>query len=91
MAQFEGLQEAEETQIVPGALGDLGDGQDRKLSAPYYGRGGMGLLDEGHLWGKRRVAIPIGAVADFSDGVRLSLTKDEVRDLPLAGSAPGED
>ena len=49
------------------------------------------LLDEGHLWGKRQVAIPIGAVADFSDGVRLSLTKDEVRDLPLAGSAPGED
>lgn len=35
--------------------------------------------------------IPIGAVADFSDGVRLSLTKDEVRDLPLVGSAPGED
>jgi hypothetical protein len=49
------------------------------------------LLDEGHLWGKRQVAIPIGAVADFSDGVRLSLTKDEVRDLPLVGSAPGED
>jgi hypothetical protein len=124
MAQFEGLQEAEETQIVPGALGDPGNGQDPKLSAPYYGRGGMGLamavgtglgtgtapqrittdripagkvevthilLDEGHLWGKRQVAIPIGAVADFSDGVRLSLTKDEVRDLPLAGSAPGED
>ena len=91
MAQFEGLQEAEETQIVPDALGDLGDGQDPELSAPYYGRGGMGLLDEGHLWGKRRVAIPIGAVADFSDGVRFSLTKDEVRDLPLAGSAPGED
>ena len=43
MAQFEGLQEAEETQIVPGALGDPGDGQDPKLSAPYYGRGGMGL------------------------------------------------
>ena len=43
MSQFEGLQEAEETQIVPGALGELGDGQDHKLSAPYYGRGGMGL------------------------------------------------
>jgi hypothetical protein len=49
------------------------------------------LLDEGHLWGKRRVAIPIGAVAGFSDGVRLSLTRDEVRDLPLAGLAPGEE
>jgi hypothetical protein len=152
MSQFEGLQVAEETQIVPGALGELGHGPDHKLSAPYYGRGGMGLamavgtglgtgtaprritsdripagkvevrrgehvhatdgpigkvrglavvtrghhvthilLDEGHLWGQRRVAIPIGAVAGFSDGVRLSLTRDEVRDLPLAGLAPGEE
>ena len=46
------------------------------------------LLDEGHLWGKRRVAIPIGAVADFSDGLRLSLTRDEVRDLPQPTSLP---
>ena len=42
------------------------------------------LLDEGHLWGHKRVAIPIGAVADMSagEGVRVKLTKDEVRDLP---------
>jgi sporulation protein YlmC with PRC-barrel domain len=40
------------------------------------------LLDEGHLWGKKRVAIPISAVKDAGDGVRLTLTKDEVRDLP---------
>jgi sporulation protein YlmC with PRC-barrel domain len=40
------------------------------------------LLDEGHLWGKKRVAIPISAVTDVKDGVRLNLTKDEVRDLP---------
>ena len=40
------------------------------------------LLDEGHLWGKRSVAIPIGAVTGVTDGVRLNLTKDEVRDLP---------
>jgi hypothetical protein len=152
MSQFDGLQEAEQTQIVPGALGDLGNGQDGKLSAPYYGQGGLGLamavgtglgtgtaprrvtsdripagkvevrpgehvhasdgpigkvrgltvvtrghhvthilLDEGHLWGKRRAAIPIGAVAGFSDGIRLSLTRDEVRDLPQAGLAPGEE
>ena len=47
------------------------------------------LLDEGHLWGKRTVAIPISAVADFSDGIRLSLAQDEVRDLPPARAAPG--
>ena len=40
------------------------------------------LLDEGHLWGKKRVAIPIGAVTGVDDGVQLNLTKDEVRDLP---------
>ncbi len=40
------------------------------------------LLDQGHLWGHKRVAIPISAVAGVDDGVRLHLTKDEVRDLP---------
>jgi sporulation protein YlmC with PRC-barrel domain len=40
------------------------------------------LLDEGHLWGKKRVAIPISTVKDVKDGVRLNLTKDQVRDLP---------
>jgi sporulation protein YlmC with PRC-barrel domain len=40
------------------------------------------LLDEGHLWGKKRVAIPISAVKDVKGGVRLNLTKDQVRDLP---------
>lgn len=40
------------------------------------------LLDEGHLWGKKRVAIPIGVVTGVDGGVRLNLTKDEVRDLP---------
>lgn len=42
------------------------------------------LLDEGHLWGRKEVAIPIGAVTGVSDGIRLSLTKDDVRDLPPA-------
>jgi hypothetical protein len=41
------------------------------------------LLQEGHLWGKRDVAIPISAVSEVTgDGVRLSMTKDQVRDLP---------
>lgn len=40
------------------------------------------LLDEGHLWGKKQVAIPISAVKDVDDGVRLSLTKEDVGELP---------
>ena len=40
------------------------------------------LLDDGHLWGHKRVAIPIGAVNRVDDDVRLNLAKDQVRDLP---------
>ena len=40
------------------------------------------LLQEGHLWGRKEVAIPITAVTGAEDGIRLNLTKDDVRDLP---------
>ena len=150
VAQFEALDDAEETQFLPGASGQWGYGQDQMLSHPYYGlgmggmgMGGMGmgmgvgpqpitsdrvpagevevrrgehvhatdgpigqvqglvvdphdhhvthvLLDEGHLWGKKRVAIPIGAVTGVDDGVQLNLTKDEVRDLPPVSLADEE-
>ena len=40
------------------------------------------LLQEGHLWGRKDVAIPIGAVIGVDDGVRLNITKEEVKDLP---------
>jgi len=40
------------------------------------------LLQEGHLWGRKEVAIPIGAVAAVDEGIRLTITKQEVEDLP---------
>jgi sporulation protein YlmC with PRC-barrel domain len=40
------------------------------------------LLQEGHLWGRKEVAIPISAVTSTDDGIRLSLTKHEVGSLP---------
>jgi sporulation protein YlmC with PRC-barrel domain len=41
------------------------------------------VLERGHLWGKREVTIPISAVASvYTDAVTLTLTKDEVGDLP---------
>ncbi len=40
------------------------------------------LLHEGHLWGKKEVAIPIGAVKGIAEGIQLTLTKHEVQDLP---------
>jgi sporulation protein YlmC with PRC-barrel domain len=149
-SEFDKLDEAEETEFIPGGDRQFGYGQHQMLSWPYYGMGGglvaaggLGgaafasttgnrrprgyvvtndvvpggevlvrrgepvhatdgtigkvkglvihpgdhcvthvLLDEGHLWGQKRVAIPISAVKDVEDGVRLNLTKDEVRDLP---------
>jgi len=138
-AEFEQLDDAEETQFIPGAGGVPAYGPDQALSWPYYGLGpGLGgfgaemapmgvvydttplgevevrrgehvhatdgaigrvqglvvdrksrhvthvLLQEGHLWGKKEVAIPIGAVAkvDLDDGIRLNITKQQVQDLP---------
>jgi len=167
-AEFDALEEAEETQFLAGAGADYGYGPGQVVSLPYFGLGGMGmgmggfgslgmggmgmggmgmgmggtdpgphvvvtdripvgevavrrgdpvsakdgeigrvqglvidpsdhhvthfLLDEGHLWGAKRVAIPIGAVeaVNDADGVSVSLTKDEVRDLPPVDLGPAE-
>lgn len=40
------------------------------------------LLQEGHLWGRKQVAIPIGAVTTLDDGISVSMSKREVGDLP---------
>ena len=40
------------------------------------------LLQEGHLWGRKEVAIPISAVTGVDDGIQLNITKREVQDLP---------
>jgi len=45
------------------------------------------LLQEGHLWGREEVAIPISAVSDFVSEIRLNITKQNVRDLPAVDIA----
>jgi sporulation protein YlmC with PRC-barrel domain len=40
------------------------------------------LLQEGHFWGKKDVAIPISAVARIEGGIAVNLTKAQVQDLP---------
>jgi len=40
------------------------------------------LLDEGHLWGRKQIAIPIGAVTVIDGGIHVKLTKDDLRELP---------
>ena len=40
------------------------------------------LLQEGHLWDRKEVAIPVSAVTGVSDGIQLNITRQEVQDLP---------
>ena len=41
------------------------------------------LLREGHVFGRKEVAIPVGAVTGVGeDGIRLNITKQQVQDLP---------
>jgi hypothetical protein len=42
------------------------------------------LLREGPLWARKEVAVPFDKVAGFDDGIRLSITRQQVRDLPPA-------
>lgn len=72
------VRRGEQVQATDGAIGCVEglviDPRDRRVTHV--------LLQEGHLWGRREVAIPIGAVAGADDGIRLSITKQQVRDLP---------
>ncbi|RMB59981.1 hypothetical protein [Tessaracoccus antarcticus] len=40
------------------------------------------LLQEGHFFGRKEVSIPISAVTNISNGVELSMSRDQIRDLP---------
>ena len=44
------------------------------------------LVREGHLLARKDVAVPFSSVAGFDDdGIRLSITRQQVRDLPPDG------
>ena len=43
------------------------------------------LLQEGHLWGRKQVAIPIGSVEKIDQGITVSLTKHQIEALPAVG------
>ena len=40
------------------------------------------LLQKGHLWDRKDVAIPISAVASTAGGIQLNITRQQVQDLP---------
>ena len=70
---------------VHAADGDIGRLHGFRLD-PASGRVTHVLLGEGHLWGRKEVAIPFDQIAGFDQGIRLSLTKKQVQDLPAAGA-----
>jgi sporulation protein YlmC with PRC-barrel domain len=40
------------------------------------------LLQEGHFWGRKQVAIPIGAASRVGEEIQVGMTRQEVEDLP---------
>jgi sporulation protein YlmC with PRC-barrel domain len=68
-------------QAVHATDGDIGHVQGLVID-PGSGRVTHVLLQEGHLWGRKEVAIPIGAVASTADGIQLNVAKQDVQDLP---------
>ena len=65
-----------------GAIGQL---RGFRLAAAS-GRVTHVLLGEGHLWGRKEVAIPFDKITGFDQGITLSLSKKQVQDLPAAGA-----
>jgi len=54
---------------------------------PAHGHVTHVLLQEGHLWGRKQVAIPIGAVERLGEVIAINLTKREIEDLPAVDLA----
>ena len=61
--------------------GEIGQVQGFLVN-PGDGRVTHVLLQEGHLWGRKTVAIPFSAVTGVDAGLRLNLTKEQVGELP---------
>ena len=68
---------------VHAADGDIGRLHGFRLD-PASGRVTHVLLGEGHLWGRKEVAIGFDKIAGFDRGITLSLTRKQVQALPAA-------
>jgi PRC-barrel domain len=77
-----------EAQVRPGDHVHAADGEIGRVRGFLVNAGDHRvthvLLQEGHLWGRKEVAIPIGAVTGVEDGIRLNITKQQVENLPPA-------
>ncbi len=75
-----------EKEVGPGDQVHAVDGEIGQVQGflvnPSDGRVTHVLLKEGHLWGRKTVAIPISAVTGVDAGIRVNLTKEQVGELP---------
>jgi sporulation protein YlmC with PRC-barrel domain len=67
--------------------GDVGELRAFRVD-PGTGHVSHVLVREGHVLAHKDVAIPFGDVNGFDDGISLSITKQQVRDLPQADIDP---
>jgi sporulation protein YlmC with PRC-barrel domain len=85
-AVFEDVIPGGEDEVVPGEPVHAVDGEIGRvqgfLVSPGDDKVTHVLLQEGHLWGRKEVAIPISAVIRVDEGIRLNLTKEQVGELP---------
>jgi hypothetical protein len=44
------------------------------------------ILQEGHVWGRKHIAVPLGGANRVGDEIRVDLTKDEIEAMPPPNS-----
>jgi sporulation protein YlmC with PRC-barrel domain len=75
-----------EIEVIPGDPVHATDGEIGQVQGflvdPDTHRLTHVLLREGHLWGRKEVAIPASAVTGVQGGIRLNISKQEVENLP---------
>ena len=75
-----------ESDVGPGAPVHAVDGEIGRVHGfivdPGDRRATHLLLQEGHFWGRKEVAIPISAVKGYDGGIRLNITKKQIEELP---------
>jgi hypothetical protein len=83
---FQDVVPAGEIEVAPGEPVHATDGEIGHVQGflvdPNDHRLTHVLLREGHLWGRKEVAIPVSAVTGVEDGIRLNITKQQVENLP---------
>jgi len=80
-----GETEVERHESVHATDGEIGQVEGFIVDPDDHSKVTHVLLKEGHMWGRKQVAIPVSAITSVDAGIRLNITKKQVEDLPPAG------